>query len=125
MNAGLTKTFTAGGAIEPRRIVKMGASDGTVLQAGAAADLVFGVCNSAQSRVTNDRVDVQVAGIASVEAGGTIARGAKVMSDSAGKGIAAAASAGANVEVIGVAVVTAASGDFIDVLLAVSTMQGA
>lgn len=123
-NPTLTKNFTTGAAVTKRRLVKFGSADFTVVQAAAATDLIIGVA-SELSADSGARVDVHVAGIAEVEAGGTITRGAKVTADSDGKAVAAAPAAGVNNQIAGIAMVSASAGDIIDVLLAPFTMQGA
>ncbi|MFO1038141.1 MAG: DUF2190 family protein [Geminicoccaceae bacterium] len=119
----LTKSFVAGGAITKRRIVKLGSNDGEVLQASAATDLLVGVSTEVDA-ASGARCDVHLGGIVEVEAGASITRGTKVTADANGKAVAAAPSAGTNNEIIGIAMVTAASGDIIPVLLAQSTKQG-
>ena len=122
-NPTQTKSYDAGAAIAKYRIVKFGASDGAVIQGAAATDLVIGV-NESLDVASGERVDVIRAGIAEVEFGGTIARGAKVVSDATGKAVAAAPSAGSNVQVIGIAEVSGVSGDIARVLISPSVMQG-
>lgn len=123
-NPTLTKNFTAGAAVSKRRLVKFGSADFTVIQAAAATDLIIGVASELDA-ASGARVDVHVTGIAEVEAGGTITRGAKVTADADGKAVAAAPAAGVNNQIAGIAMVSASAGDIIDVLLAPSTMQGA
>lgn len=120
----LTKTFTAGAAITKRRLVKIGSADGQVIQAAGTTAAIIGV--AAELDVdSGDRVDVHVVGIAEVEAGGTITRGALVTSDVNGKAVAAAPGAGVNAYVAGIALNSAVSGDIIPVQLAPGVMQGA
>ncbi|MFN3858415.1 MAG: capsid cement protein [Caulobacter sp.] len=123
MHPGLTKTFTAGGAIAKRRIVKLSA-DFTVVQGAAAADAIIGVSDMSADVASGGRVDVRLTGVAEVDAGGNITRGGLVVSDANGKAVAAAPAAGANVRVLGIALVSAVSGDVLDVLLAQGSHQG-
>lgn len=123
-NPLMTKNFVAGAAIAAHRIVKFGSADGVVVQAAAAGDLLVGVIQQPGGAANGDRCDVDVAGITEVEAGGTIARGTLVTADTDGKAIAAAPAADTNIRVIGVALVTAASGDIIPMLLAPGGIQG-
>lgn len=116
-NETLNKNFTATGAIAANRIVKFGAADGEVVQAAAAADLSVGICGSV-GPASGERVDVVMAGIAEVEFGGTVARGAMVTADANGKAIAAASTN----RTIGIALVSAISGDIAPVLIAPSVM---
>jgi len=67
---------------------------------------------------SGERVDIVQAGIAEVEFGGTVARGALVTADANGKGVAAASTNRA----IGIAQVTTAAGDIAPVLIAPSVM---
>lgn len=135
MNPTLTKNFIAEAAIAPNRIVKQGAADGQVLLGAAATNFIFGVTGELGALAANDRVDVIVAGIAEIEAGGVINRGDPVTTDATGKAVAAtrhthventaaayvqnAATAAASAErIIGFAMVAAVAGDIADVLLA-------
>lgn len=122
-NLVLAKNYTATAAISPYRIVKFGSNDSEVVQASAATDLLVGVCNEVGPAV-GERCDVIKAGIARVEFGGTVARGAAVTSDANGKAVAAAPAAGVNARIIGFAEASAVSGDIADVLIAPGVMQG-
>ncbi len=119
----LNRNYTAGAAIAAFRIVKPGAADGEVLQAAAATDALMGVCESV-GPASGERCDVIHAGIADVEFGGTVTRGAPVTADANGKAVAAAPAAGSNVRIIGFAQVSAVSGDISPVLIAPGVMQG-
>ena len=123
-NPGLIKTYTAGGTIAPRRLVKYGANDGEVLQAAAATDLIIGVSGSAETHASGERIDVILSGSAEVDAAGVIARGSKVVSDANGKAVIAAPAAGSNVHVAGFVMVTSAANDIVDVFLSQAVMQG-
>ena len=63
-------------------------------------------------------------GIADVEFGGAVTRGAAVTSDANGKAVAAAPAAGSNVRIIGFAEVSAVAGDIGPILVAPGVMQG-
>lgn len=122
-NPLLMKGFTAGGAINPYRIVRFSAAE-TVVQAAAATESVIGV-NTDLSVVLNERVEVMTHGVAWVEAGAAIALGAPVASDASGRGVAAAPAAGVNNRIIGFALDAAvAAGDQIRVLLSPGQIQG-
>lgn len=116
-NEVLTKAFLAGAAINARRIVKFDTTDGTVIQAAAAADLSVGVCGEV-GPASGERCDVVLQGIADVDFGGTVARGAMVTADANGKAVAAASTN----RTIGIALVSAVSGDIAPVLIAPSVM---
>jgi len=122
-NPLLMKAFTAGGAINPYRIVRFSAAE-TVVQAAAATESMFGV-NTDLAIVSGERVEVLTQGIAWVEAGAAIAQGALVTADSVGRGVTAAPAAGVNNRHIGIAMDAAvAAGDQIRVLLSPGSVQG-
>lgn len=123
MNIVLNKNYLAEAAIAANRIVKFGSADGQVLQAAAATDLLVGVCE-AVGPALGERCDVTKVGIADIELGGNVTRGAAVTADANGKGVAAAPAAGSNVRVIGFAEVSGVAGDIIPVLVAPGVMQG-
>ncbi len=130
----LTKAFTAGGDVAAHRIVKHGDADAKVIQAAAAGDATIGIAGELGAE-TGARIDVHLAGIAPVEAGDAVSRGAPVTADSDGKAVAAArhshsenaaddytanavTGAAAAVRTIGVALSAAgAGGDLIRVLI--------
>lgn len=124
MNEGLVKTFTAGAAVNRKRIVKFGSSDRQAILAAAATDLLMGVSDSLGAAATGDQCDVIMSGIADVEYGGTVTRGQKLTADSSGRAVTAAPAAGSNVQVIGVAQVSGVVGDIGKVLIMPSVMQG-
>lgn len=124
-NNGLTKSYNAEGAISANRIVKVGAADGGVLQAAAAAvtEFMIGISTEVDA-ATGERCDVVHEGIADLKLGGTVARGGPVTSDATGQGVAPAPAGGANNRVIGFALQSGVTGDIIPVLIAPSIMQG-
>lgn len=123
-NPLLTKSFTSGGVIAAYRIVKPGTSDGKVLQAAAATDSLMGVSGSLGVDASDKRIDVVQCGIAEVEYGGNISRGAALTADADGKAIAAAPATGANVRIIGFAEVSGVVGDIGSMLIAPGVYQG-
>ncbi len=84
----LTRNFTAQGAVPARRIVKAGASSGQAALAEGAGAALLGVADELGAK-DKGRVDVHVAGIAGVVAGGVFAVGAMLTSDANGKAVAA------------------------------------
>ncbi|MFO1404663.1 MAG: capsid cement protein [Azonexus sp.] len=122
-NPLLNKNYLAEAAISPYRIVKPGTSDGNILQGAAATDFLMGVCESVGPAL-GERCDVVKSGIADVEFGGAVTRGAAVTSDANGKAVAAAPAAGSNVRIIGFAEVSAVAGDIGPILVAPGVMQG-
>lgn len=127
MGAGLsttqTKAFRAEAAVTKRRIVCFGAGDDLVIQSSAAASAHIGV-SSEIDVVTGEPCDVHLAGIAEVEFGGTVTRGALLTSDATGRAIAATAAAGTNIRTIGVAMCSAVVGDIGPILLEPGSFQG-
>lgn len=122
-NIILDKNYVAEAAIAACRIVKFGSADGQVVQAAAATDSLIGVCEMVGPAL-GERCDVIKSGIADVELGGTVTRGAAITADANGKGVAAAPAAGSNARIIGFAEVSGVSGDIIPVLVAPGVMQG-
>jgi hypothetical protein len=122
-NNGLTKSYTAEGAINANSIVKVGANDWGALQGAAATDSLIGITTEVAA-ASGERVDVIHEGIADCKLGGTVARGALVTSDASGNGVAAAPGAGTNNRIVGMAIVSGVSGDIIPVLLGVGSFQG-
>lgn len=116
-NETLLKNYVAGAAIAPRRIVKFDTTDGVVIQASAAADLSIGVCCEV-GPASGERADIVRSGLADVEFGGTVARGAMVTSDANGKAVSAATGN----RVLGIAEVSAVSGDIGAVKIMLSVM---
>jgi len=124
MTPELIKSYVAGGTVGERRVVVFHTTAGQVVQAAAATGLLLGVCYQPGGATVGQRCDVVLQGIADVVAGGTIAAGAKLTSDANGAVVAAAPAAGANNQIIGIALTAAAAGDIIPVLLAQSVLQG-
>lgn len=124
-NEILNKNYSATAAIAAYRIVKFGASDGDVTQAAASTDLSVGVNGRLAAAAAGDRIDIVRSGIAEVEYGGNVTRGAKLTSDADGKAIAAAPAAGVNAQIIGIAEVSGVAGDIGSVFISPSVMQGA
>lgn len=102
--------FTAGAAIVGCRIVKVGAADGTAIQAAAATDALLGVSDP-MGAAAGKTCDVHLNGTPDVEYGGPVTRGARLTSDAQGRAIVAAPAAGATVEIIGRALVAGVLGD--------------
>ncbi len=123
-NLQLAKNYAADVAIPAFRIVKPGAADDRVTLATAATDALIGATMEIGAAI-GERCDVQLAGIAFVEVGAAVARGALVTSDAIGRGVAAAPAAGANNSVIGRALEAAtAAGDIIRVMQSTGQIQG-
>lgn len=104
----LTKNYKAGAIVYPKRIVKFGADDKTVILATGATDALIGIVDNVgydtantNNRYPNPDVNIYFAGIAPVVYGGTITRGNLITSDVNGKAIAATV---AGSRVIGIAI---------------------
>lgn len=119
-NDGISKTLIAAAAVAAFRIVKFGTSDTAVVQAAAATDLSIGV--SDLGGASGEPIDVIVTDIARVEYGGNVTRGQLLTADADGKAVAAAPAATASARVIGVAMLSGASGDIGSVLIDRSTV---
>jgi Uncharacterized conserved protein (DUF2190) len=124
-NNGLVKSYTAEAAINPFRIVKVGAADYGVLQAAGAtvADKSIGISTEVDAAI-GERVDVVHSDIADLKLGGTVARGDPLTSDASGQGVTATPGAGTNNRVIAFAVISGVAGDIIPVLISPHMMQG-
>jgi hypothetical protein len=125
-NPTLTKTFAnASPSVAPYRLVRMAAAtpDTTLLCTGAT-EAMIGI-NADIPVVAGQRIDVVLAGIYFIEAGGAFAPGARITSDATGRGVNAAPAAGANVSVIGYALDAAVTaGDIVRVMISQHSFQG-
>jgi hypothetical protein len=123
-NQGLVKTFNSGAAIARSRIVQFGADDRTVIQSAAANNSHIGVSDDVATPAAGEPVDVVLHGVATVEYGGAVTRGALLTADSVGRAIVATAAAGTNVRIAGIAMVDGALGERGSVLLSPGSWQG-
>lgn len=119
---GIEKSITAGAQVSEFTIGKFDSDDDTMIPAAAATDLSAGIFQ--HNAESGKEVRVMLTGISRLKLGGTVTRGAKLTSDATGQGVAAAPAAGANAQVIGIAMASGVSGDIIPVFLAPSVMQG-
>lgn len=122
-NNGLTKSYTAEGAIGANLIVKVGAADYGVLVAAAVGDVSIGISTEVAA-ASGERIDVIHAGIADLKIGGNVTRGAFLTSDASGQGVVAAPAGGTNNRIIAVALTAGVSGDIIPVLVQPMSFQG-
>lgn len=122
-NNGLTKSYTAEGAISANSIVKVGANDYGILQGAAATDKLIGITTEIAAS-SGERTDVVLEGIADLKLGGTVARGDLVTSDASGQGVTAAPAAGSNNRIVGMAIISGVAGDIIPVKVAPGSFQG-
>ena len=107
---GNVLNFTAENAVPAFRFAKVGTSEGNV-KLSTAGDLAIGVTTDVDS-AAGKPCDVQLDGIARVEAGGSIAFGARVVSDANGKAVTIESG-----DVLGIALEAGSSGDIIRVKL--------
>lgn len=117
------KSFTAQAAVARFLILKHGTADGTVVPAAAATDLLIGTADGLDKAI-GEKVDMDVRPVAEVKLGGAVTRGQPLTANAAGKAVAAAPGAGANVRIIGYALYSGADGDVIPYLRALGVMQG-
>jgi hypothetical protein len=122
----LTRPFNASGPIAERHVVEWINGNGvSVREATGAGALLVGVCVQPGGAATQQRVDIQMLGVALVEAGAAFPIGSVLTASSDGRAIAAAPLAGASQQVLGVALRdAAAAGDFVDVLLGRGAITG-
>lgn len=119
----LTKGFKAEAAVPPRRIIKHGAADGTVVVGAASTDKIFGISTEIAAAI-GEPCDVHLYGVAEVEYGGNVARGDYLTSDGTGRAVTAAPGAGVNAAIIGQALVSGVVGDIGVAVLHPSRIQG-
>lgn len=100
MNPGLSKSYdvATAGTILPRRIVKFGATDHSVVQSAVLGEGGIGVSDELGD-VPGGRADIWRSGLVEVVYGGNVTRGAFLTNDTQGRAIVAAG----NQTVIGVA----------------------
>lgn len=94
-------------------------------KAAKAADSTAAIIGVALYDVTAGQTGtVQVAGVARVKLGGTVAADDPITSNASGQGVTAAPAAGVNAYIVGIALEAGVSGDLIDVLIAPGRIQG-
>ncbi len=123
-NPTLIKEGTAEGAVTKYRIVKLGASDGGYVQSAAATDFHAGIYSENFDVASGERLGIIKQGLADVEYGAAVTRGAPLTSDANGKAVTAAPAAGANVRIIGFAEVSGVAGDIGLAWVSPGLMQG-
>lgn len=117
------QSYKAGGTVNPRRFVKMGASDGYAIQATGSAATIIGISEQVLGASTSNvaaaeaTFDVVKGDQAYLELGDTAARGQYLTSDANGKGIPAVIVAGTPLYVGAYAEESGVVGDFILVTL--------
>jgi len=132
MDRTLIKNYTAAATVTVRRCVKFDATtpNPNVQPAAAATDAIVGIStmvgdSGGATVAAGNRVDVVLNGVTEAEAGASFAAGVLLSSDASGRVITAAASAGSNVRVVGVALQPAgAAGDIVQVSVQPASFQG-
>lgn len=123
-NPTLSKTYLSGAAVGANKLVKMGAADEKVIEATDGSVPIIGVSLHATTGA-DQRIEVQVAGIATVKSGGAVGRTDYVTAGAAGVAVAAAPAAGVNSNVAGMnASKAAANGDLFEIRLSPHRLQG-
>lgn len=124
-NPQVIRNFTAGsGGVRQYRIGKLGATDGEAVEATAVGDTLIGVSVQPGTAAQGQRVDLAIDGVAEVEFGGTVTRGAYLTTDSQGRAVAAAPAAGVNNGIVGIALVSAVVGDIGPAMVRQGRIQG-
>lgn len=114
---GLTVAKRASGAVAARRICIHGASDGLAAQAAASTALLIGVSTDIPA-ADGQSFDVIRAGLAPVEYGGNVSRGAPLTADAQGRAVAATIPPAATTYIIGYAEEAGVLGDIGSVFIA-------
>ena len=115
----LVRAFEASAVIAAFTIVKFSDISATSKVAGASVntDPLLGCTGAIGAVAIGDMVDIILAGIGLVTAGGTITAGALLTTDGTGKAIVAVPTAGVFMSIIGKAVEPAVSGDVFSFLV--------
>ena len=121
---GLVKNLTVSAAIDPYRIVAFGAGVETIAQGSAATDLMVGVTGVVGAVAADERVDVYMDGVRTVEFGAAITAGAPLTSDADGKVIVAVPPADTTIRIIGFAMEASGAGVLGQVHISPQTMRG-
>ncbi|WP_339665867.1 DUF2190 domain-containing protein [uncultured Pseudomonas sp.] len=114
---GLITPFTAAAAIGAHLIAAHGVTDGAAVQADDGATMLLGVTTELPA-AAGAVADVVRSGPASVTYGGTVARGAPLTADAAGRAVAVALPAEADTFIVGYAEVSGVVGDIGSALIA-------
>ncbi len=118
------QSYKAGGGVNPRRFIKMGAADGYAIQATGSAAAIIGISEQVLGPSTNNvaaadaTFDVIKGDQAYLELGDAVTRGQYLTSDANGKGIPAVIVAGTPLYCGAYAEESGVAGDFILVTLA-------
>lgn len=124
MSQILLRNYKAEAAAARRRIVKPGATAGTVVLATGPTDKCFAITDTAPE--AGERVDCVELGHTEVEAGGAFAFGDPITSDGVGRAVLANPAAGVNNNIVGWARgVAVALGDHVLIQVNPGRIQGA
>lgn len=119
----IIKGYKAEAALTGNRIVKFGTANNQVVPGAAATDKLIGVTTALDTDI-NDIGDVIKMGPAEVRLGGTVTRGDRLTSDSSGKAVTAAPSAGVNNYIVAIADASGVLDDIIPCTVVPTTLQG-
>lgn len=120
----LTKSLEATTLVPARRLVTMGAADGTGIPATGSAAFIYGVSSELDTAI-GERISIHSVGnIADVVYGGAVTRGDPLTADAQGRAIAATPAAGANAFIVGFAEVSGVLGDIGSVIVTPGRVQG-
>lgn len=123
-NHDFIKGFFSDDPIGARRIVTFAANDARVFQAASANDYTIGVSEFGAT-TAGQPVSVIMGGVAAVEYGGNVDRGALLTADENGKAVDVLSVVGTSLRVIGVAMMSGVAGDIGAVLIAPGVAPGA
>lgn len=115
MNPGLIKSYNAGAAINPCRLLKAGSADWAAIQATDGSAAYLGVSAENLSVSSGAKVDAIKSGLAFLELGDTVTRGQYLKADANGKGVPVTIVAGTPVYAGAKAEVSGVAGDIIPV----------
>ena len=122
-NILLAKSLKAEVAMPAYKIAKHGSIEGSVALAYIGTDKLLGITTDIPAAI-GERCDVILSGVAEVLYGGAVTRGDLLTNDGSGNAVTAAPAAGANVRVIGVALVSGALGDVGQCMISQAMLQG-
>jgi hypothetical protein len=117
VNPILTKSYRAGAAISPCRLLKFGSSDNLLIQATDSSAPFVGASAEYIDVLSGAQVDAHRLGLAYVRCGGNVTRGAYVTADANGRAVQANIVPGAAIHVAGRAETDGVLDDVIAVMI--------
>jgi hypothetical protein len=123
-NPLLVKNYVADVAIPAFRMVKPGTTTDRITLAAGSGDAMIGTTMDIAA-APGERCDVQMIGIAFVEAGANFGRGVLLTSDADGRAVVASMGPGLNANIAGRALeASVAAGDVIRMIQSIGQIQG-